>query len=90
MPLLYEGGLETQFDEVWVASCPERTQIARMASRDRFTPAEARMRLASQMPLAEKRRRATIVIETDRPLEAIRESLHQILDARSWTPLAHS
>ncbi len=71
VPLLYEAGMEPLADEVWVVSAPKNVQIGRLMRRDGFTKEEALRRIASQMPLEEKCRRADRVIETDKPLEAL-------------------
>ena len=71
VPLLYEAGMEPLADEVWVVSAPKNVQVGRLMRRDGFTKEEALRRIASQMPLEEKRRRADRVIETDKPLEAL-------------------
>src|SRR6188472_1404184 len=54
VPLLYETAHESDFDLVIVAACPEPMQVARVMSRDRLSEAEARRRVASQLPLADK------------------------------------
>lgn len=64
MPLLYEVGLEALCDTVWCVYIPEEIQIARLMARDSFSREEALARLRSQMPAAEKARRANVVIDT--------------------------
>jgi dephospho-CoA kinase len=74
VPLLFEGGLETWFDGVIVVTTSPEKQIARLQERQKergqpeLTPEEIQKRLATQMPLEEKERRATYVISTDMPL----------------------
>ncbi|MBI1946742.1 MAG: dephospho-CoA kinase [Deltaproteobacteria bacterium] len=65
VPLLFENDLEQAMDATLLVAAPEATQLARMATRDRLDDDAARARLAAQLPLAEKRRRATAVIEND-------------------------
>jgi dephospho-CoA kinase len=64
IPLLYETGRERSFDVVVVAWCPAPMQIARVMSRDRLSRAEAEARLAAQMPIDDKARRADHIIDT--------------------------
>jgi dephospho-CoA kinase len=66
VPLLYEGGFEHAFDRVIVAACPREMQIARVMARDRATREAAERRVAAQLPIEEKVRRAHYVIRTDR------------------------
>lgn len=65
IPLLYEAGRDTDFDQVIVVACDPETQFHRVIERDGLTGTEARARLAAQLPIAEKVRRANYVIRTD-------------------------
>ena len=65
IPLLYETGLHLGFDAVIVAACEPQTQLRRIIERDGLTKAEARQRLAAQLPIEDKVRRADHVIRTD-------------------------
>ena len=65
IPLLFETGRDADFDAVIVTACDPDTQVRRVITRDRVTEAEARQRIAAQLPLAEKVRRADYVITTD-------------------------
>ena len=64
IPLLFETGHTRDFDVVIVASCPPDLQVARLVKRNSLTEAEARQRLATQLPIDEKARRAHYVIDT--------------------------
>jgi dephospho-CoA kinase len=65
IPLLYETGRDRNFDAVVVTTCEPETQVRRVMTRDGVTEAEARQRIAAQMPADDKIRRATYVIHTD-------------------------
>jgi dephospho-CoA kinase len=65
IPLLYETGRERDFDAVIVTACDPDTQVRRVMARDGATDAEARARIAAQLPIEEKVRRADYVIRTD-------------------------
>lgn len=89
IPLLFETGHDRQFDRIVVTWCPEPVQIQRMAGRNGLSEAEARQRLAAQMPLEEKVRRAHHVIrtdgtfeETDRQIDAVIAGLKAISSPR--------
>jgi dephospho-CoA kinase len=69
IPLLYETGRDADFEAVIVAACDAGTQMRRVMERDGLTEAEARQRLAAQLPIDEKIRRAGYVIRTDGTLE---------------------
>jgi dephospho-CoA kinase len=65
IPLLYETGRDRDFDAVVVTACDPETQVRRLMQRDGATEEEARRRIAAQLPLEEKIRRADYVIRTD-------------------------
>jgi len=65
IPLLYETGIDNLYDAVIVTACKPEEQVRRIVVRDRVTEAEARHRLAAQMPTEQKVRRADYVIHTD-------------------------
>ena len=63
IPLLFEGGRGELVEGVLLVDAPEEVQLRRLMLRDGIDEAAARARIAAQMPLAEKRRRATWVID---------------------------
>lgn len=63
IPLLFEAEMDRDLSEVIVVYAPEHVQIKRLMKRDRLTQTAARARICSQMPIEEKKRRATIVID---------------------------
>ncbi len=65
VPLLFESGLEGAMDATILVAASEDAQLRRMASRDGLDEEAARARIAAQLPLAEKRLRATAVVEND-------------------------
>jgi dephospho-CoA kinase len=83
VPLLYERRLETGMDGVIVVWVPRDLQIRRLANRDRLSPREAERRLAAQLPLDEKRRLATWVVDNSGDLTATRNQVDVI-----WTEIS--
>jgi dephospho-CoA kinase len=78
--LLVENGLAEAFRPLVVVAVPEAVQIARMLARDGATEAEARARIAAQLPLADKVKLADHVIENSGTIEATRARADQVLD----------
>jgi dephospho-CoA kinase len=62
-PLLIEVGGAASVDRVVVVYADPAVQLERLVRRDRLNEVEARRRIASQMPLAEKVRHAHYVID---------------------------
>jgi dephospho-CoA kinase len=62
IPLLYETGGETLCDRVVVVACSREIQVARLLTRGRIDRAIAGQIIDSQMPLAEKIKRADHVV----------------------------
>jgi dephospho-CoA kinase len=69
IPLLYEVGRDRDFEKVIVVAAEPETQVRRVMERDRLSEQEARQRLAAQLPIEEKARRADYVIRTDGTFE---------------------
>jgi dephospho-CoA kinase len=65
IPLLYETGGERDFAVVIVAACTPEAQLARVMARDGLSADDVRRRLAAQLPIEDKVRRADYVIHTD-------------------------
>ena len=78
VPLLFEIGAERDCDGVVVVSAPSDAQRQRVLGRGTMTQAELDLILSRQMPDAEKRARATWVIETT-DLDSARAAVRQIL-----------
>jgi len=63
IPLLFEAGMESDLAEVIVVYVPEKLQLERLMNREGIDEQPAMTRIRSQMPIEEKRRRATVVID---------------------------
>jgi len=77
-PLLYEAGLEKMVDEVWVVYVDFPTQLRRLMERDGLPLEEACRRIAAQLPLAEKVKRARRVIDNQGSPEETRLQVRKI------------
>jgi dephospho-CoA kinase len=65
VPLLFEVGLDAVLRPVVLVAASESTQLSRILERDGLAEADARARIAAQLPLATKRKRADYVLEND-------------------------
>jgi len=77
-PLLYEAGLDSEVDRVVVVAAAEATQLERLLQRDRLLESEARQRMAAQIPLSEKIRRAHYCLDNNGSLEDTRRQVQQL------------
>jgi dephospho-CoA kinase len=76
IPLLFETGNIHGFSDIIVVYAPEQIQFERLVARDGLSPQEARARMASQMPMSEKIKKAGIVIDNSGTLaETQRQTL---------------
>lgn len=73
IPLLIEADMDKDLEEVIVVYVPEHIQIKRLMKRDSLPSADARARIRSQMPIDEKKNRATIVIDNSGTREDTRK-----------------
>jgi dephospho-CoA kinase len=65
IPLLFETGTDNLYDTVIVTATAPDEQVRRIVARDHVSEAEARQRVAAQLPIEEKIRRADYVIRAD-------------------------
>ncbi|MDT8857606.1 dephospho-CoA kinase [Paracoccaceae bacterium Fryx2] len=79
IPLLFERGTEAEMDATLLVTAPPALQRARVMARPGMTEAQFQTILARQMPDAEKRARATHIIET-LGIEAAREGVNALID----------
>ncbi|HVY48749.1 MAG TPA: dephospho-CoA kinase [Minicystis sp.] len=79
--LLVENGLADAFRPLVVVAVPEDVQVARAMARDGSTEADARARIAAQLPLADKVNVADHVIDNAGSIEATRRRTDDVLRA---------
>ena len=77
IPLLFETGAERWCDAVITVAADEHVVLQRLADRG-WSETEARARMAAQLPLAEKVRRADAVIWNNEGLDALSQAVMKI------------
>jgi dephospho-CoA kinase len=78
VPLLFETGMDRDMAEVIVVFVPESIQLKRLIERDGIDRQAAMARIRSQMPIGEKRKRATIVIDNSGSHSASRRQARDV------------
>jgi dephospho-CoA kinase len=63
VPLLFETGMQDLVTETWVVTCTAEQQLERLMQRNHLSEHEAKLRIASQMPLAQKIAIADVAID---------------------------
>jgi len=78
IPLLYECGLEHEFDGVVCVRASEALMMERLRDRG-LTEVEARQRIRSQMPVEEKAARATWILDNNKTLNDLKQQVDRWL-----------
>lgn len=78
-PLLFEVGLDRECDAVVFIDAPREERLARVRSSRGWDETELARRESSQLPLDEKRRRSTHVVENNGDTARLKGMLSQIL-----------
>lgn len=79
IPLLIELDYQNWFDAIWLVYLDHQTQIDRLMERNHYSQEAAEKRLASQLPLTEKKAYADIIIDNNGSLEELRKQVEKAL-----------
>lgn len=78
--LIVENGMQGGLAGLILVTAPQEVQLARLRARDGLTEADAKARIAAQLPQAEKARLADFVIDNAGPPEALVAQVDALLD----------
>jgi dephospho-CoA kinase len=70
IPLLFERDLDAAFDGTMLVYAPPAMQLQRLRDRDGLDDLSAQRRLVAQLPIDDKRARATWIIDNAGDLDA--------------------
>ena len=76
IPLLFEAGYQTLCDKVMVVTIPSKLQLERVMKRDNLSAAEARKRIANQLPASRRNELADVLIDNSK---SVAETYQQVL-----------
>jgi dephospho-CoA kinase len=80
VPLLFEVGLDSVLRPIVVVTAREATQLERIVARDGISDQAARERIAAQLPLSEKQKRADYVLYNNGSPEALAAQVDALLE----------
>lgn len=78
IPLLYESGLQTMFEQVLVVYTPRSVQLQRLMERNQLIMQEAESRLNAQMDIEEKKHRAHLLIDNSGTLSDTEQQVDEL------------
>ena len=78
VPLLFEVGIDKMVDKTVVVYITEENQVKRLMARDGISEEDAKSRIRSQMPLAEKLKRADFVIDDNGSIEQTKKQVQKL------------
>ena len=79
--LLIENKLDQRMDGVIVVLVPPEVQVSRLVARSGISSEEAERRVAAQLPLAEKARYATWIVDNSNDLGSTRDQVARVCQA---------
>ena len=80
--VLFEAGWDALVDEVWTTHAPAEAVVERLRQRNGLSEEEARKRINSQMPAAERNRRSDVVVENASDLATLEREVAALWQAR--------
>ncbi len=79
IPLFFENGAYNIKDSV-VVYTPKEIQLERFRKRNKYSKEESLKRIASQMPIEEKKERATWIIDNSKNLKHLQQEVENFVD----------
>lgn len=80
VPLLFEAGLESKYDEVWCVLVDRDTQVERLKNRNGLSDEQARARINAQWPQEKKAARSHRIIDNSGTPEETFKQVDQCLE----------
>lgn len=77
MPILFEIGAQSCFDQIWCVVCNEQTAIERLMKYRNFSYEQAKMRIENQWSQKKKRAQSTIVIDNSGSFDQLTQTVLQ-------------
>jgi len=78
VPLLFEGETRHLVDAIVLVYASENIQLDRLMQRDGLNEAEARARIAAQMPIEEKKNLADYIVDNSQSIDYTKEQVQHL------------
>ncbi len=75
VPLLFECGMQSDFDSVWFVSCDEELRISRLAARDSLSHTQVDAIINCQMSEMQKAKLADVIIDNSTDIKSVKKQL---------------
>ena len=80
IPLLIENGYQDWFDQIWLVAVLPEIQCQRLMKRNHLSVEEAKLRIDSQMSLAEKMPYASLVLDNNGSFDDLKEKVKSAIN----------
>jgi dephospho-CoA kinase len=84
VPLLFEKGLQAQFDEIWLVTAPEDLRIQRVQLRDQLSPEEIKKRMANQVSEPVKEKGSQVIFQNLGSLQDLSDQVIRVCKQRGF------
>ncbi len=81
IPLLFEAGLESLCDQIWLVYVDQDTQFKRLIARDLLTNEQALKRINAQMPMEQKCLKSNHVVDNGGSIEETQKQIQQLWES---------
>lgn len=78
IPLLIEGKWYEHLDTVWLVYVSPKVQVQRLMERNGYSKQDALARIASQMPIDDKKSYADVIIDNNGSIQDLKTQLEQL------------
>lgn len=86
VPLLFEAGLESEYDEIWTIYADDATLKQRISKRDGLSQNDIEQRIAAQLPQKEKIKRSRQVIDNSGTKDQTEKQVVKLIEKLSQKP----
>jgi dephospho-CoA kinase len=83
IPLLFEANLTNLVTEIWLVVCEPEQQLQRLIDRNDLSVEQAKLRIAAQMPIAQKKPLADLILDNSAQPEDLYAQIDQLVAARN-------